>query len=64
MSATSLTNFATNNNDVINWAVQKIKKATISEKGIGIDALRDQIRDKLRVIIYSLEKITPKILIY
>ena len=39
MSATSLTNFATNNNDVINWAVQKIKKATISEKKM-IGALR------------------------
>ena len=57
----SLTNFATNNNDVSNWTIQKLKKATIPEKEIMIDALRDETRDKLRAIIYSLKKITPKI---
>ena len=29
-----------------------------------IDALRDDTRDKLRAMIYSLKKITPKISIY
>ena len=60
----SLTNFATNNNDVSNWTMQKLKKATIPEKEIMMDALRDEIRDKLRAMIYSLTKITPKILMY
>ena len=52
----SLTNFATNNNDVSNWTIRKLKKATIPEKEIMIDALRDETRDKLRAIIYSLQK--------
>ena len=64
MSAASLTNFATNNNDVSNWTMQKLKKANIPEKEIMMDALRDEIRDKLRAMIYSLKKITPKISIY
>ena len=64
MSATSLTNFASNNNDVSNWTMQKLKKTTIPEKEIMIDALRDETRDKLQAMIYSLKKITPKILMY
>ena len=64
MSAASLINFATNNNDVSNWIIRKSKKTTISEKEIMIDALRDDTRDKLRAMIYSLKKITPKISIY
>ena len=64
MSAASLTNFATNNNDVSNWTMQKLKKTTIPEKEIMIDALRDETRDKLQAMIYSLKKITPKILMY
>ena len=55
VSAASLTNFATNNNDVSNWTMQKAKKATISEKEIMIDALRDQTRDKLRAMMYALK---------
>ena len=47
-------NFATNNNDVSNWTIQKAKKATISEKEIMIVARRDKIRDTLRAIIYLL----------
>ena len=54
MSAASLINFATNNNDVSNWTIQKAKIATISEKEIMIVALRDKSRDKLRSIIYLL----------
>ena len=54
MSAASLINFATNNNDVSNWTIQKAKKATISEKEIMIVARRDKIRDTLRAIIYLL----------
>ena len=48
-------NFATNNNDVSNWTIQKSKKIIISEKEIMIVALRDTIRDKLRAIIYLLK---------
>ena len=55
MSAASLINFATNNNDVSNWTIQKSKKIIISEKEIMIVALRDTIRDKLRAIIYLLK---------
>ena len=55
MCAASLINFTTNNNYVSNWTVQKAKKATISEKEIMIDALRDKIRDKLRAMIYLLK---------
>ena len=58
MSAASLIDFATNNNDVSNWTIQKAKKATILAKEIMIDALRGKIRDKLRAMIYLL-KITP-----
>jgi len=54
VSAASLINFATNNNDVSNWTIQKAKKATISEKEIMIVARRDKIRDTLRAIIYLL----------
>ena len=54
MSAASLINFATNNNNVSNWTIQKAKKATISEKEIMIVARRDKIRDTLRAIIYLL----------
>ena len=42
-------NFATNNNDVSNWTIQKAKIATISEKEIMIVALRDKV-----VISYDL----------
>ena len=48
-------NFATNNNDVSNWTIQKAKKATISEKEIIIVASRDKIRDKSRAIISLLK---------
>ena len=55
MSAASLTNFSRNNNDVSNWTIQQVKKATISEKAILIDELRDKTRDKLRAMIYLLK---------
>ena len=54
MSTASLIDFATNNNDVSNWTIQKAKKATILAKEIMIDALRGKIRDTLRAIIYLL----------
>ena len=57
MSAASLTNFVTKNNDVSNWAIQRAKKATISEKEIMIDSLRDRTRDKLRAMSYLLKKL-------
>ena len=47
-----MTNFSTNNNDVSNWAIQRAKQATISEKEIMIDSLIDQIHDKLRAMVY------------
>ena len=57
MSATSLTNFATNNSDVSNWTIRRAKQATISEKEIMKDLLSDQTRDKLRAMIYLLQQL-------
>ena len=57
MSAASLTNFSTNINDVSNWAIQRAKQATISEKEIMIDSLSDQIHDKLRAMVYLLKQL-------
>ena len=52
-----MTNFATHNNDVSYWTIQRAKKATISEKEIMIDSLRDRTRDKLRAMSYLLKKL-------
>jgi len=57
VSAASLTNCSTNNNDVSNWAIQRTKQATISEKEIMIDSLSDQIHDKLRAMVYLLKQL-------
>ena len=47
MSTSSLVNFATNSNDISNWTKHKARV---------IPTLRDQTRDKLRAMIYSLKQ--------
>ena len=54
MSTSSLTNAATNSNDVSNCTRQKAKGYFL-DKEIMLAALRDQARYKLRTMIYSLK---------
>jgi len=53
----SLTNYATNNNDVSNWTKQKAKKTTILEKEVMIDTLRDLTRHKVTSYDLLVEKL-------